>query len=117
MMLLATAQRVLLAVTERPSILVPTDSFGLPSIPQPANSADAINRFAAGLANYGLGGGATLAVVGVMYGGFLMSQNKVDQGRVAMYVSLGGLAVISIAYAVVSLIVNLNPIAPSLGIG
>ncbi len=103
----------------RQGIPLPTDSSGLPSMATPSSSADAVRKLVASVVTMSFGFVATLAVAGIMWGGFLMIKGGDEgfkKGRVAIAYAVGGLALTIMAYTIVSLVVGLNPLTPlSLG--
>ena len=112
--------RTLAAVVHKPpaSLMIPSDCMGLPCASGTPDSASMVSTLISGAVNGTLALSATVAVGGVMWGGFQMTRggDGVTKGKNAILYSILGLVVIAMAYAIVQLVVALNPADPSIGV-
>lgn len=103
------AQKVTAPLPENP---------GLVSIAPVDSTEAAVNAVIGVFVKALFGISATVAVAGVMYGGFLMIRGgeNIGKGKKAVAFALGGLIVMAMAYTVVQLVIGVDPASPDLGI-
>lgn len=107
------ATAALAQAPDRASIPLPSSNHGLPSFANPeGGTAGLINRLAGSVINLAFGFVATLAVAGVMWGGFLLMRGGDEgakAGKRAILMSLLGLLLTIMAYTIVQLVIGFNP--------